>query len=75
MTTYRNLEGNSGILAYEIGSDYIDVQFKGGKVYRYTDASAGSNNIETMKGLAQAGHGLNTFISKNVKERYASKSH
>lgn len=28
MERYRNLGGNSGVYAYEIGSNYIKVQFK-----------------------------------------------
>ncbi len=27
MQLYRNLSGDSGVLAYEIGADYIKVQF------------------------------------------------
>jgi len=74
MQQYRNLGGNSGVVAFEIGSDYIKVQFRHSATYTYTYASAGSHNIETMKKLAVGGQGLNTFISKNVKDRYASKA-
>jgi hypothetical protein len=74
MERYRNLSGNSGVKAYEIGSDYIRVQFSGGTVYTYTYASAGSHNIETMKMLAIGGQGLGTFINRNVRGRYTAKS-
>jgi hypothetical protein len=74
MERYRNLSGNSGVKEYEIGSDYIRIQFSGGSTYTYTYSSAGSNNIETMKRLATGGQGLGTFINRNVKGRYASKS-
>ena len=36
MTLYKNLGGNSNIYAFLIGADYIDVQFNGGKIYRYS---------------------------------------
>jgi hypothetical protein len=64
METYRNLGGDSGISGYEIGEDYIIVQFSSGQ-YKYTYSTAGSDFIETMKKLAQQGEGLNEFISKN----------
>lgn len=73
MTPYKNRGGNSGIDSYETGADSITVQFKDGAVYLYTAQSAGAANIEEMKSLAVAGHGLNSFISRNVRKRYAHK--
>jgi len=60
-------------VAYEIGDNSIKVQFCDGSLYLYNNQSAGSHNIEQMKALAIAGRGLNSFISKVVKKRYASK--
>jgi hypothetical protein len=70
---YRGIDGDSGVIGYENGSDFIRVQFSDSSVYLYTYASAGSNNIEEMKRLAVAGDGLNAFINKNVRKRYAKK--
>jgi hypothetical protein len=73
MERYRNVAGNSGIAAYEIGKDYIVVQFEDGGRYRYTYASSGRENVERMKGLAKAGQGLNTFLSTEVSKLYERK--
>lgn len=73
MERYKNLGGNSGVSAYEIGEDSITVQFSTGKVYRYTYRSAGSHNIEQMKNLSQQGQGLNSFINSTVKFKYEAK--
>lgn len=73
MEPYRNIAGNSGVVAYEIGPDYITVEFSDGGTYRYTYASASMENVERMKGLAQAGQGLNTFISTTVSKLYERK--
>lgn len=73
MQRYANLGGDSGVTGFEIGSDRITVQFKGGATYLYTYASAGQTNIEEMKALALAGQGLNSFISRVVKKLYAAK--
>lgn len=73
MERYKNLGGDSGVAAYEIGDDFIKVQFNDGSLYLYTNQSAESNNIEQMKRLAIAGRGLNSFIGRVVKKRYASK--
>ena len=73
MKEYRNLGGDSGILGYESGSDSIRVEFSNGSVYLYTYASAGESNIEEMKRLATDGQGLNSFINRNVRLKYAEK--
>ena len=73
MESYTNVGGNSGIINYEIGQNFIKVEFVDGSIYRYTYASAGSANIEYMKQLARQGHGLNSFINKNIKNLYAEK--
>jgi hypothetical protein len=73
MQRYKNLSGNSGIRAYELFGDSIDVEFVSGAVYRYDYASTGRHKVETMKALANAGEGLATFISQHVGEHYAAK--
>ena len=73
MKPYGNLGGNSGVNAYEIGSDFIRVEFSTGGIYRYTYESAGKNNIEYMKQLAESGHGLNSFINTDVRDLYAAR--
>ncbi len=73
MTAYENLSGNSGVTAYEIGDDWVKVQFQHGWIYLYNVESAGSTNVGEMKLLAQSGQGLSGFISRNVKYNYAEK--
>jgi len=73
MERYENLSGDSGVAAYEIGDESVKVEFRDGHIYLYTYQSAGRENIERMKDLALAGRGLNTFISKFVRKRYASR--
>ena len=67
MIPYENINGNSGIVAYDTKEESITVEFKSGKytLYTYTYESAGADAVETMKSLAQQGHGLNSYISKN----------
>jgi len=36
MERYRDINGDSGVLAYETGPDFIRVQFKDHSVYLYT---------------------------------------
>lgn len=73
MQQYKNSSGKSGVSAFEIGDDYIKVQFKDGSVYLYNSNSTGSQNIQKMKSLAINGEGLNGFISTHIKKKYASK--
>lgn len=73
MNRYRNLGGNSGVRAYEIGSDSIVVEFSDSGTYRYTHASTGASHVERMKRLAEAGQGLATYINQHVRDRYDSR--
>lgn len=73
MHRYRNLSGHSGVVAYEIGRDFIAVRFAGGDTYRYTHAKPGRTQVEAMKALALAGRGLSTYISRHVREAYESR--
>lgn len=71
---YANGENpNTGITKYKAGEGWIEVQFRDGSVYRYTDESAGESNIRTMQVLAEAGRQLNSFINTNVRQDYEAK--
>lgn len=77
METYANNNGNSSVAAYQLGNDFILVEFLANKYsntmyYRYTYASAGQGPIEEMKRLAVYGSGLSSYINTN-KVPYATK--
>lgn len=57
--------------AYEYWEDWIIVEFKTGKQYKYTYQSAGNIHIENMKKLADENSWLNRYILKNVRNKYA----
>ena len=73
MQRYRDSAGNSGISGYEVGPSSITVEFKDGHTYLYTYTVPGREEVEAMKQLAIAGDGLNTYINKHVRERYARR--
>jgi hypothetical protein len=73
MCTYKNISGDSGVVAYQAGKDSILVQFADGGIYEYTCASTGHNRVESMKILAAKGRGLATFINRYVRDAYARK--
>ncbi|WP_243295606.1 hypothetical protein [Geothrix mesophila] len=73
MQRYGNAGGDSGIRAFECGTDSITVEFSDGAVYRYTYRSAGAGVIEQMKQLALRGSGLNGYINRHAKNAYESR--
>lgn len=73
MERYRNLSGNSGVVAYAIGDDSIAVEFQDGVVYLYTSRSTGAANVREMQRLALAGRGLSSFIARVVRDAYAER--
>jgi hypothetical protein len=70
---YRNLGRTSGVRAFEIDDEAIIVQFKDGAKYLYTYGSTGEKAIEKMKLLALKGKGLNSYISRVIRKRFARK--
>lgn len=78
MTPYKNLSGQSNVMAYQYGTSYITVQFKtkshqGYDTYQYTDVSAGMMRVNDMKDCADLGAGLNSYINQHVRKLYADK--
>lgn len=63
-TEYKNLNGESGIVAFEVFEDKIEIEFSNGKVYTYTKEAMGEMNFAIMAALADAGAGLNAFLNK-----------
>ncbi|WP_421413532.1 hypothetical protein ACOMDM_19190 [Serratia plymuthica] len=71
MQVYKDINHDSGVRGYDIGDTYITVWFDGNaRSYTYSYASAGAENVETMKRLAENGDGLNAFIKKFVNSKY-----
>lgn len=73
MQPYMDIDGDSGVSAYEIGDGSITVDFGHGGLYLYTNISAGVEHIIEMQRLAQSGEGLNVYISKHARKAYAKK--
>ena len=73
MIRYKNISGNSGIMAYETGKTFIWIRFRDG-AYLYNYARPGRKTVEVLKLLASKGKGLSTYISRFVKNNYASKN-
>ena len=73
MRPYGGHAKRRGVRGYDITEDSIDVEFTSGWVYHFSYSMPGALRVERMKQLAESGHGLSTFISKYVKNRYESR--
>ncbi|MCW8877498.1 MAG: hypothetical protein OQK51_10620 [Kangiellaceae bacterium] len=73
MVQYKNLGGDSNVLAYEQGEDFIRIAFKDSSVFLYTVESAGIMNIQNMNLLAKQGKELNAYINRYVRYLYAAR--
>ena len=74
METYSE-NAKSGVHLHETGVDYITIRFHNASYdYKFTYESAGQVAVEVMKKLAAQRSGLSTYISTQVKDRYASKT-
>lgn len=70
---YKNRGGDSNVARYEIGADYLKVEFGDGGIYLFDYTKPGRESVERMKKLAIAGEGLNSFINTNVRKNYSRK--
>ena len=73
MHGYADIDGDSGIAAYELGRDVIVIRFKQGGTYRYDASAPGANHVRRMQKLARAGRGLNEYNNRHVREKFAAK--
>ena len=74
MKTYKNLSGSSGVVAYEIGKNFIKIKFEGESgIYTYDYKRPGIKDVEIMKALALKGEGLSTYISQHVGNNFSAK--
>lgn len=73
MEQYKDINGDSGVAAYEIGSGSITVQFLKGDTYLFNDSKPGAEHVAEMQRLAQTGDGLNAYINKFMRKNYAAK--
>lgn len=68
MRMRKKSERESFVKQYEIGENFIRVEFSTGKSFLYTYESAGKEHVEEMKRLALVGDGLNSYINICVKK-------
>jgi hypothetical protein len=73
MQPYRDLNGHSGVVAWEEGPGYLKVKFRNGETYVYTRRAPGATRLARMQHLARAGRGLSTYISQHVRGDYDRK--
>lgn len=74
MQKYSDIDGDSGVVGYELGDTFIRVQFnKTFKIYTYSYSSAGIEKVERMKKLAQVGDGLNSYIKLYANNLYVKQ--
>jgi hypothetical protein len=70
---YRPPDGDSGIVAYELGESWIKIRFEDGGCYLYNASAPGLLHVRAMSRLAESGDGLNTYINQHVRKNYARR--
>lgn len=73
MQPYANLNGDSGVVAFEINESSIIVLFNNGKHYEYNEIRPGTATVERMKALALSGRGLGSYIARVVQKNFFRK--
>jgi hypothetical protein len=71
MQAYSDINGDSSVLSYLIGEDYIILKFMGiQRMFVYSYKKAGRERVEKMKVMAQLGEGLDRYVKESVKDLY-----
>lgn len=69
MVVYSNLDNGSRISGFEISDNSICVWFKGRNTPKiFSCPEVEKHKIETMKKMAESGHGLHRYIKRNVEQ-------
>ena len=63
----------TGVRSFALLPDAIALRFSDGNVYLYTHDAPGAAHVRAMRERAVAGHGLSTYVSQHVQQRYAGK--
>lgn len=69
MKPYRNLSGDSGVVGYEIGRNYIRIRFSSNDDYTYEAGRVGRKHLAELQRRAAAGRGLATYINAHPEVR------
>lgn len=75
MYHYRNVGGNSSVVAYDTGVDWLLIRFNDSSLYLYTTKSTSSEDIEYMRKLANDGKGLNSYVNRRIGNKYAGRNY
>ena len=70
MQPYGNRSGISGVVAYEIGEDFVREQFYDCEPYRSSKKGVGALHLSELKRLPKLGEGLSTYISQHPEVRH-----
>jgi hypothetical protein len=71
MQTYGTRGSSSGVSHYEIGPNYIHLQFREDpRIFVYTDKRPGLAKVVVMQHLAMEGEGLTEFVHEQVSGDY-----
>jgi hypothetical protein len=73
---WQRYHGNdAGVVFYAIEQDAIALRFAGDDRHFYVDSYyvPGAPHVARLKELAQAGHGLTTYVNQHIRDRYAAK--
>ncbi len=60
---YKNFSGKSSVAAYETGRDFIKVEFRDGRIVKFSFRTAGILTVYKLKRLASSGQGLGDYIA------------
>jgi hypothetical protein len=69
MKPYRTTSGDSGVVGYEIGRNYIRIRFRSNGDYTYEAGRVGRRHLTEMQRRAEAGRGLATYINAHPEVR------
>jgi hypothetical protein len=61
------------VKAFEIGDDYIVIEYKDGRIYLYNDEFPGKEPLRIMKNKAKKGDKLGSYINSEIKNNYAAQ--
>ena len=69
----RYADSKSKVTKFLVQHDAMEIRFSDNTAFRYTNQSAGPENIAKMKEAALAGKGLDAILDGGVKAKFVRK--
>lgn len=73
MQPYTDRGGDTTVIGFEDGDDFIRIQYLDGAILEFRVGEVSAAHVMNLRQLAQLGEGLQSYLSRHVPTRLARR--